>query len=353
MHIGLPKEIKDGEFRVALTPEAVQALVRAGHSVTVQPGAGTEVGFADADYAGAGAQFGDPWRAQLMVKVKELQPAEFGRTRPEHTIFCYHHFGPDRALLEAALRSGATYVAFETVGEADGSLPILAPMSAIAGRLAVQAGAWFLQKHNGGSGVLLSGVAGAPPGRVVIIGAGNVGANALAVASGIGAAVRVFARSARRFPALQARHPGARFETDLGALADAVADADLVIGGALVPGGVAPKLLTRTMLRRMRRGSVLVDVAIDQGGVAETSRPTRHSAPTFVEEGVVHYCVPNMPSACARTASIVLSSAALPWVLELAAGKVSAGLRTGFQVRAGKVVHAQLARDTNRPCETL
>jgi alanine dehydrogenase len=353
MHIGLPQEIKDGEFRVALTPEAAGALVRAGHAVTVQPGAGAQAGFADAEYAGAGVQLGDPWAAALIVKVKELQPSEYGRARAGQTYFGFHHFGPDREQLEAALASGATYAAFETVGEPDRSLPILAPMSAIAGRLAVQAGAWFLQKHNGGSGVLLPGVAGAPPGRVLIVGAGIVGANALAVASGIGAQVRVFDRSTRRFAELQAQYPRTRFEADAAVFADAVAEADLLIGAVLIPGGLAPKVFTRAMLRRMRRGSVLVDVAIDQGGSAETSRPTRHSAPTFVAEGVVHYCVPNMPSACARSASLALANAALPWILELAGGKASPALRTAFQVRGGKVVHPQLARDTGRPCEAL
>ncbi|HET9734030.1 MAG TPA: alanine dehydrogenase [Burkholderiales bacterium] len=352
MHIGLPKEIKDDEFRVVLTPEAAGALVRAGHAVTLQPGAGAGAGFADAEYAAAGAQPGDPWAATLIVKVKELQPSEYGRARAGQTYFGFHHFGPDHAQLDAALRSGATYAAFETVGELDRSLPILAPMSAIAGRLAVQAGAWFLQKPNGGSGILLPGVADVPGARVLIVGAGNVGSNALAVASGMGAQVRVFDRSPRRFAELQARHPRARFDSDPSLLAGAVAEADLAIGAVLVPGGLAPKVFTRAMLARMRPGSVLVDVAIDQGGCAETSRPTRHSAPTYVEEGVVHYCVPNMPSACARTASLALSRAALPWVLELAAGKVSPALRTAFQVRRGKVLHAQLARDTGLPCET-
>jgi alanine dehydrogenase len=350
MHIGLPTETKDGEFRVALTPEAARSLASAGHTVTVQAGAGSGAGFADDEYAAAGARLGDPWAAALIVKVKELQPSERGRAQAGHTVFAFHHFGPDRAQLEAALASRATYVAFETVGEADRSLPILAPMSAIAGRLAVQAGAWFLQKPNGGSGVLLPGVADVPGARVLIVGAGNVGSNALAVASGMGAQVRVFDRSTRRFAELQARYPRARFDSDPALLCDAVAEADLVIGAVLVPGGLAPKVLTRAMLVRMRRGSVLVDVAIDQGGCAETSRPTRHSAPTYVEEGVVHYCVPNMPSACARTASLALSAAALPWVLELAAGQVSPALRTGFQVRAGSILHPQLARDTGLPC---
>jgi alanine dehydrogenase len=345
MHIGLPKEIKDGEFRVGLTPAGAGALVRAGHTVSVEPGAGAESGFADEDYLRAGASPGDPWRATLIVKVKELQPAEQRKPRPEQTVFCFQHFAPDPPLLEAALASGATFVAFETVGEADGSLPILKPMSKIAGRLAVQVGAWCLQKHQGGSGVLLPGVDGVPPGKVVIIGAGTVGSNALAVAHGMGADVTVYERSGTRLAALQARYPRARFST----AAPDVADADLVIGAVLVPGSLSPKLITRAMLRGMRRGSALVDVGIDQGGIAETSRPTKHSAPIFVAEGVVHYCVPNMPAACARTASLALEQALLPWLLELAAGgEPSPALASGYQVRAGKVVHAQLARDAGR-----
>jgi alanine dehydrogenase len=230
------------------------------------------------------------------------------------------------------------------VGEADGRLPILKPMSQIAGRLAVQVGAWCLQKHQGGSGVLLPGVDGVPPGKVVIVGAGAVGSNALAVAHGMGARVSVYARSDKRLAALRARFPDVTFS----AATPEVSDADLVIGAVLVPGKLSPKLVTRAMLRAMRPGSALVDVGIDQGGIAETSRPTKHSAPIYVEEGVVHYCVPNMPAACARTASLALEQALLPWLLELASGKVSAALATGFQVRAGKVVHAQLARDTGR-----
>jgi alanine dehydrogenase len=345
MHIGLPKEIKDGEFRVALTPAGVAALASNGHAVSVQPAAGAECGFGDDDYARAGARLADPWAAEMVVKVKELQPAEHARPRPGQVIFCFQHFAPDARLLDAALASGATYVAFETVGEADASLPILKPMSMIAGRLAVQVGAWCLQKHQGGSGVLLPGVEGVPPGKVVIIGAGTVGSNALAVAHGMGAAVTVYERTDARLPALQQRYPGARFST----AAPEIADADLVIGAVLLPGSLSPKLITRAMLRGMRRGSALVDVGIDQGGIAETSHPTKHSAPTFVEEGVVHYCVPNMPAACARTASLALEQALLPWLLELAAGRTSAALATGYQVRAGKVVHAQLARDTGRP----
>lgn len=344
MRIGLPKEIKDGEQRVALTPAGAAALVRAGHAVVFERGAGTGVGFADDAYAEAGAEPGDAWACALVVKVKELQPAEYARPRRGQTVFGFQHFGPEPALLGAALASGASFVAFETVGQAGGRLPILAPMSAIAGRLAVQVGAWCLQKPNGGSGVLLPGVEGVAPGKVAILGAGNVGANALAVAYGIGAAVRVFARSEKRFAPLRRRYPGVQFSTAV----PEVADADLVIAGVLTPGQLSPKLITRAMLRAMRPGSALVDVGIDQGGVAETSRPTRHSAPTYLEEGIVHYCVPNMPAACARTASLALERAVLPYALKLAAGEAHPDLDTGLQVRAGKVVHAQLARDTGR-----
>jgi alanine dehydrogenase len=298
----------------------------------------------------AGATLGDPWECELVVKVKELQEAEYRRPRRGQTVFGFQHFGPAPALLEAALASGATFIAYETVGEAAG-LPILSPMSAIAGRLAVLAGAWCLQKQNGGSGVLLSGVAGVAPGRIAILGAGNVGSNALAVADGIGAEVIVIARSDTRFAALQRRFPRAEFRTE--GLEQAVRHADLVIGGVLTPGRMSPKLVTRAMLARMRPGSALVDVGIDQGGISETSRPTSYSAPTYVEEGVVHYCVPNMPAACARTASLALEGAVLPFVLQLAKESCDENLKTGIQVRAGQVTHQHLARDTKRAYTAL
>jgi alanine dehydrogenase len=338
MRIGVPREIKDGESRVALTPAAVSRLTE----VTVEPGAGAGVGFADADYVAAGASLGDAWACELVVKVKELQPPEYRKPCRGQTVFGFQHFAPEPSLLDAALASGATFIAFETVGQ-DAGLPILSPMSAIAGRLAVQVGAWCLQKQNGGSGVLLPGLDGVPPGKVVILGAGNVGANALAVAHGV---VTVFAKTDRRFPPLQARFPHARFVA--GFDAQAVQDADLIIGGVLTPGQMSPKLISRAMLAGMRPGSALVDVGIDQGGIAETSRPTSHSRPTFIEEGVVHYCVPNMPAACARTASFALERAVLPYVQMLVNKQMDPELRTGVQVTAGKVVHAQLARDTGR-----
>jgi alanine dehydrogenase len=351
MRIGLPRETKDGEYRVALTPAGVGALVAAGHDVIVQPGLGLGSGFPDADFFEQRAQPGNPWDANLVVKVKELQTAEYGLPRKGQTVFSFQHFGPEPALLDAALASGATFIAFETVGQADGRLPILAPMSAIAGRLAVQAGAWCLQKHNGGSGVLLPGAAGVPPGKVVILGAGNVGSNALAVAHGMGAEVVMLASSERRFSALQTLYQKAKLETKN--LEDHVVSADLVIGGVLTPGQMSPKLITRPMLRAMRPGSALVDVGIDQGGIAETSRPTSHSAPVYVEEGVVHYCVPNMPSAVARTASLALEKAVLPFVLEICTDALSDSLKTGFQVSRGQVTHAFLARDTGRTLHPL
>ena len=300
----------------------------------------------DHDYLAAGATLGDPWDCELVVKVKELQPVEFGKPRRGQTVFGFQHFGPHPEVLDAALASGATFIAYETVGQAGGRLPILAPMSAIAGRLAVQVGAWCLQKQNGGSGVLLSGLDGVAAGKVVILGAGNVGSNALAVAYGMGASVTVFARTDRRLSPLKERYPRAEFGAGLDV--EKIIRADLVIGGVLTPGQLSPKLITRAMLAGMRRGSALVDVGIDQGGIAETSRATTHSDPTYVEEGVVHYCVANMPSACARSASLALEAAVLPFVKILLNSGSDAQLGTGIQVQAGKLVHEQLARDTGR-----
>ena len=312
----------------------------------MERGAGGGAGFGDDEYVAAGAMLGDPWQCELIVKVKELQEPELRLPRPGQTLFGFQHFGPHPEILDAALASGATFVAYETVGESGGRLPILSPMSAIAGRLAVQAGAWCLQTQSGGSGVLLPGLDGVPPGKVVILGAGNVGSNALAVAHGLGTRVSVFARSDRRFAALKAKFPEAKFK--IGLDRDALLDADLIIAGVLTPGQMSPKLIDRRLLAAMRPGSVLVDVGIDQGGIAETSRPTSHSRPTYVEQGVVHYCVPNLPAACARTASLALSQAVLPYLRLLVEKRMTDELATGVQVRAGRVVHAKLARDTGR-----
>ena len=347
MRIGLPREIKDGEFRVALTPSGVGELVQAGHEVTIGLHLGIGVGFSDQEYEKAGAMAGNPWDCELVVKVKELQKPEYRLPRKDQTVFSFQHFGPEPALLDAALASGASFIAFETVGQDDGSLPILAPMSAIAGRLAVQVGAWCLQKHSGGSGVLLAGAAGVPPGRVLIIGLGNVGANALAVAYGMGVSTVAFAKSEKRFPSLRNAYPKTEFKTQ--GLHEEFPSSDLVIAGVLTPGQMSPKLVTRAMLRSMRPGSALVDVGIDQGGIAETSRPTSHSDPIYVEEGVVHYCVPNMPAAVARTASLALEHAVLPFLKVLAVNGINPEIKSGIQVHAGKVTHEFLARDTGRP----
>ena len=342
MRIGVPREVKDGEFRVALTPAGVAQLA----NVVVEPGTGLGVGFSDEDYVRAGATLGDAWQCDLVVKVKELQAAEYAKPRRGQLVFGFQHFAPDPELLDAALATGATFIGFETVGQRDGRLPILSPMSAIAGRVAVQVGAWCLQKQNGGGGVLLSGLDGVPAGKVLILGAGNVGSNALAVAHGLGADVTVVAKSERRFADLRRRYPGARLGTSLDAAA--VADADLIIGGVLTPGQLSPKLISRRMLATMRPGSALVDVGIDQGGIAETSRPTSHSEPIYLAERIVHYCVPNMPAACARTASLALERAVLPYVQMLMRKQMDDDLATGVQVRDGRVTHAQLARDTGR-----
>ncbi len=330
MRIGIPREIKDGEARVALSPQGIRAL----ENVVVEPGAGAGVGFADEDYVKAGATLGDAWECEVVLKVKEIQPREFGKPRRGQTVLGFDQFATNRPLLEAALASGATFISYNTVGRQRGESPILAPMSAIAGRLAVQIGAWCLQKQNGGSGVLLSGYEGVAPGKVTILGAGHVGANALHVAHGIGADVTVYARTERKFDLLRTKYPGARFETG----PPRIEDSDLVIAGVFTPGSASPKLITRAMLRAMRPGSALVDVGIDQGGIAETSRLTSHSAPVYVEEGVVHYGVANVPAATPRTASLALERAVLPYARMLAKGEMDDDLKAGVAVRDGKRV---------------
>ena len=370
MRVGVPKEIKNHEYRVGLTPAGVHALTLAGHEVLVETNAGARIGFADADYATAGARIAASAaevyaRAEMVVKVKELQSAEFPLTRPGQILYAYQHFAPDPDLLQHVIDSGLSCVAYETVTDAQGELPLLAPMSRVAGRLAPQVGAWALQMANGGSGVLLGGVAGVPPGKVVIVGAGNVGTNALQIAVGMGAQVTLFDRGIDKIAALDRIYRG-RISTAVAdplTLERAIADADLVIGAVLIPGKLSPKCITRALLRKMRPGSVIVDVGIDQGGIAETSRPTSHSGPIFVEEGIVHYCVPNMPSAVARTATLALTQATLPYALKLAnlglrtALAEDAGLLEGLQVHAGRVTHAGLAEDTQRtftpPAEAL
>jgi len=360
MLVGVPVEIKDHEYRVGLTPAGVHALREHGHQICIETGAGARIGIADGDYISAGARIvasaKEVFAADMVVKVKELQRAEFGLLRRGQILFAYLHLAPDPELLEALLACGVSGIAYETVSDAQGRLPLLAPMSRIAGRLSVQVGAWALQMANGGSGVLLGGMPGVAPGRVVVIGAGAAGANAVQIAAGMSADVTVLDVDLERLAHLDEVYRG-RVKTCFSealAIAEQVAQADLAIGALLVPGKLAPRLISRKLLQRMRPGSVLVDIAIDQGGIAETSRPTSHSQPLFVEEGVVHYCVPNMPSACARTATLALTQATFPYVLKLAdrgldALSEGACLANGLQVHAGQVTHRGLAEDVKRP----
>lgn len=360
MILGVPKEIKDHEYRVGLTPAGVHALVTRGHEVLVQASAGAQTGFEDGAYAEAGARIvstaEEAYSAEMVVKVKELQPRELHLVRRGQVLFAYLHLAPDPQLLDALLSAGVTGIAYETVTDREGGLPLLAPMSRIAGRLSVQAGAWALQMANGGSGVLLGGVPGVLPAKVVIVGAGESGSHAAQLAVGMGADVTILDINLSRLARLDELY-GGRLKTCFSeplALAELVAEADLVIGALLVPGKLAPKLISRSLLRRMRKGSVLVDIAIDQGGIAETSRPSSHSQPLYVEEGVVHYCVPNMPSACARTSTLALTRATYPYVLKLADQGLAAldsdpGLAAGLQVMAGHVTHRGLAEDAGKP----
>jgi alanine dehydrogenase len=356
MRVGVPREIKVHEYRVGLTPASVRELVAHGHAVLVETGAGAGIGFPDAAYLAAGAAIAaDAARvfaeAELVVKVKEPQPEEWARLRPAQVLFTYLHLAPDPAQARGLLESGASAVAYETVTAEGGGLPLLRPMSEVAGRMAPQIGARCLEKEMGGSGVLLGGVPGVPPTRVAVLGGGVVGANAARIARGMRAQVTVLDRAAAVLAALDAEFGGAivtRFATRE-AIEESVAESDLVIGAVLVPGAAAPKLVSRAMIAHMRPGSVVVDVAIDQGGCFETSRPTTHAAPTYVEEGVVHYCVTNMPGAVARTSAVALNNATLPFVLALAekglarAATEDPHLAAGVNVHAGRVTHPAVA----------
>ena len=361
MRIGVPREIKDHEFRVGLTPQGVRALCEAGHEVCVETHAGSAVGFHDAQYreAGAGivASAQEIYACDLVIKVKEPQAAEIPLLRKGLVLFCYLHLAASRELTEQLLHSGATCIAYETVVDAQGTLPLLTPMSAVAGRLAIQMGAWALTMANGGSGVLLSGLPGVAPGRVAILGGGVVGANAARIAVGMGADVTVLERDVKRMQHFEDVF-GASLKTrysEADAIEECVREADLVVGAVLLPGKHAPKLISRELVQSMRHGSVLVDVAIDQGSCAATSRPTTHSQPLYVEEGVVHYCVTNMPAATARTSTLALTQATFPYVLALANQGVQlalqddAGLRDGLNVCAGKITYRHLAEDLGLP----
>lgn len=361
MLIGVPKEIKVHEYRVGLVPAGVRELVAAGHEVIVQANAGAGIGMSDDDYVAAGARVVSDAKqvfdsAQLIVKVKEPQPEECSMLRSGQALFTYLHLAPDPQQAKGLIESGATAIAYETVGSPDGSLPLLTPMSEVAGRMSVQVGAASLQKANGGRGVLLGGVPGVLPAKVVILGGGVSGTSAAEMAVGLRADVTVVDSALKKLRALDAVF-GGRLKTCAStaqAIERLVTDADLVIGAVLVAGAAAPKLVTRDMVRKMKPGAVLVDISIDQGGCFETSKPTTHANPTFVDEGVVHYCVTNMPGAVPRTSTFALTNATLPYVKSLANGIKEAlerdpYLAQGLNVHAGAITHEAVARDLGMP----
>lgn len=360
MLIGVPKEIKTHEYRVGLVPGSVRELVHHGHQVMVETGAGHGIGFDDETYRSAGAQLVDgPGEifamAEMIVKVKEPQSAEYRLLREDQILFTYLHLAADLPQAEGLMQSGCVAIAYETVTDRHGRLPLLAPMSEVAGRMSVQVGAHLLEKLQGGAGILLGGVPGVHAAKVVVLGGGVSGINAIRMAMGMEAQVYVIDKSLERLTELDLQF-GPMLNTiyaTVDAIEQHVATADLVIGAVLVPGASAPKLVTREMMRRMRPGSVFVDIAIDQGGCAETSRPTSHDAPTYVEEGVLHYCVTNMPGAVARTSTFALNNATLPFVLALAdkgyrrAVTDDPHLADGVNVLHGRIVHDAVARSLN------
>jgi alanine dehydrogenase len=356
MLVGVPKEIKNHEYRVGLVPSSVRELVHHGHKVMVESKAGEGIGLTDDDYRAAGAEIAADAesvfaKAEMNVKVKEPQPAEYGRLREGQVLFTYLHLAPDLAQTQGLVKSGSIAIAYETVTNKRGGLPLLSPMSEVAGRMSVQVGAHCLEKEQGGSGMLLGGVPGVAASKVVIIGGGVSGTNAARMAMGMEAHVTVIDRSLDRLYELDLQF-GAMLNTiysTVDAIERHVIGADLVIGAVLVPGAAAPKLVTREMIRQMRPGSVLVDIAIDQGGCFETSRGTTHTDPTYIEEGAVHYCVTNMPGAVARTSTFALNNATLPFTLALADKGYRAALaedphlKAGLNVAGGKVTYKAVA----------
>ena len=355
MRVGVPREIKPDEYRVGLTPTAVREYVTHGHEVVVERGAGQGAGYPDDAYVRAGATILPDAEAvfreaEMIVKVKEPQAVEWARLTPEHILFTYLHLAPDPAQTEGLLKSGAAAIAYETVTDDAGGLPLLAPMSEVAGRIALFSAGETLLKHNGGMGLLLSGVPGVPPARVVVLGGGVVGTNAARMAAGLGAEVVVVERSIPRMRYLDDIFAGrviTRYST-AAAVEEEILKADVVIGAVLTAGAAAPKLVRKEHLKKMKPGSVLVDVSIDQGGCFETSRPTTHKDPTYVIDGVVHYCVANMPGAAPRTSSEALVHATLPFGLQLAdqgldALKKNKHLANGLNVLGGKLTHPAVA----------
>lgn len=362
MIIGVPKEIKPDEYRVAMTPAGVEILVQHGHTVLIERGAGDGTGISDEEYAHAGAKLMDSaesvWReAELIVKVKEPLPSEYPLIRPNQVVFTFFHFAASESLTRAMVDSGAVCIAYETIQTADGSHPVLLPMSEIAGRMAVQVGAWCLERPMGGRGVLLSGAPGVLPGVVVVIGAGVVGANAARIAAGLGAHVIILDINVGRLRTLEETLP-ANVDTlysNPANLREAIRMADMVVGAVYVTGGRTPILIKREMLSTMKTGAVLVDVSVDQGGLAETTRPTTHREPTYVVDGVVHYAVSNMPGAVARTSTYALTNITTPYVLRLAdkgwqeACRQDPALRLGLNVVQGKVSLQPIAEQFGYP----
>jgi len=358
MLVGVPKEIKADEYRVGMTPAAVRELVHHGHQALVETGAGAGIGMDDNAFEAAGAEVAanaaDVFEAaDMIVKVKEPQLAECAMLRHGQVLFTYLHLAPDPEQTKALMASGVSAVAYETVTNAQGRLPLLQPMSEVAGRMAIQAGAAALEKPHGGAGVLLGGVPGVAPAEVVVVGGGVAGTNAVLMAMGAGAHVTVIDKSHERLQALDMQfgsHLNTIYST-VDALETYIPGADLAVGSVLVPGAAAPKLITRDLVRAMKPGSVIVDIAIDQGGSAETSKPTTHADPTYVEEGVVHYCVTNMPGAVPRTSTFALGNATLPYALALAdKGLKDAiadvpGLKDGLNVHAGRVTCRPVAEN--------
>jgi len=362
MRIGVPKEIKVHEYRVGLLPASVREAVAHGHEVLVEKRAAERQGFLDEDFEKAGGRIVESAeevfeQADLIVKVKEPQPVEIAMLRPGQVLFTYLHLAPDRAQTEGLLNSGATAIAYETVTDGRGRLPLLSPMSEVAGRMSVQVGAHCLEMEQGGQGMLLGGVAGVPPAKVVVLGGGIAGSSAVRTAVGLEANVTCIDIRIERLYELDQLF-GAALDTVYAtrhAVEEYVTGADLVIGAALQPGASAPRIISRDLVRKMKRGSVIVDISIDQGGISETSRPTTHAQPTYVEEGVVHYCVTNMPGAVARTSTQALNNATLPFVLALADLGVVAALRAdphlrdGLNIFEGTVTHRAVAEALEMP----
>jgi len=366
MTVGVPKETKRDEYRVSMLPVGIEELVRAGHRVLVQRGAGVGSGLPDEAYAACGARLVDTAaevfaESDLVVKVKEPQPPELALLRPGQIVFTYFHFAADRALTEGFLASGATAVAYETLRDAQGRLPLLVPMSEVAGRMSIQEGAKYLEKPQMGRGILLGGVPGVAPAHVTVLGAGTVGANAAKVAAGFGANVGLLDTSLERLRYLDDVTPPNVYclFSDRHTIREQIARADLVIGSVLIPGARAPHLIEREDLKIMKPGAVIIDVAIDQGGCVATSRPTTHASPTFVVDDVVHYCVTNMPGAVGRTSTYALCNATLPYVLQLAAEGLEAASRrspailSAVNIYRGTLVYRAVADAFGLPCGVL